>query len=90
MSEKLPEFFTTTGADASGSSTGKTSTGNTFLENTRESPKLLPVLVLNFGGVSALQYCTGNFYGSDHLEMRLNSLNRDLFKPFRSHRGLLG
>ena len=25
----------------------------------------LPVLVLNSYAVSALQYCTGNFYGSD-------------------------
>ena len=26
---------------------------------------LLPVLVLNFGEFSALQYCTGNFLSSD-------------------------
>ena len=26
----------------------------------------------------------------DSLRMPLNSFNRDMFKPFRSHRGLLG
>ena len=30
------------------------------------SIKLLPVLVLNLGEVSALQYCTGKFLGSDY------------------------
>ena len=39
----------------------KTSTGNNFLEIPEISPTLLPVLVLNSGGVSAPQYCTGNF-----------------------------
>ena len=29
------------------------------------STKLLPVLVLNFGEISALQYCAGNLSGSD-------------------------
>ena len=33
------------------------------------SQKLLPVLVLNFGDVSALQYCTSNFYGSNLLTL---------------------
>ena len=36
-----------------------------FLENTRDSPEVLPVLVLNLGGVSAPQCCTGNSYGSE-------------------------
>ena len=29
------------------------------------SPILYPVLVLNIGGVSALQYCTGDLYASE-------------------------
>ena len=54
-------FTTTTGADAS-----ERFLVIIFLENTREFPEtLLPVLVLNFRAISALQYCTGNFFGSD-------------------------
>ena len=30
-------------------------------DRAENSQKLLPVLVLNFGEISALQYCTGNF-----------------------------
>ena len=41
----------------------KISTGNTF---PRKYQKLLPILVLNVSDISALQYCTGNFYGSDY------------------------
>ena len=29
-------------------------------------------------------------FGPNYQEMHLNSLNRDMFKPFRSHSGLLG
>ena len=40
-------------------------------------------------------FCTLGFFfftvkGPHNEEMRLNSLNRDMFKPFRSHRLLLG
>ena len=31
------------------------------------SQKLLPVLVIKFGGISAFQYCTGNSSGSEYL-----------------------
>ena len=56
-------FFTTTSADASGRGKKlKPVLVISFLENTT-SQNLLPILVLNFGDVSALQHC--NFYGSE-------------------------
>ena len=45
-------FLTTAGADLSGRSTRKTSTGKNRLETWKNSQKLLPVLVLNVGEVS--------------------------------------
>ena len=39
----------------------KTSTGNNFPRVPGNAQKLLPVLVLNFGEISAPQYFTGNF-----------------------------
>ena len=47
----------------------KTSTGNNFLD-VREFPELVPVLVLNFGDVPALQYCTGNFVSASSIGLR--------------------
>ena len=51
-----------------GAAAVKTGTGNNvprkvimFLEMPEISPKVLPALVPKFGGVSALQYYTGNF-----------------------------
>ena len=63
-------FLPTTSADASVRSTEKKSTDDNFPQKIPDnSEKLLPILVLHFGDVSALQCCTGNFYGSECLSL---------------------
>ena len=48
-----------------------TSRDGCLLQIPESSTRLLPALVLNFGEISALQYCTGNFLGSEFREIIL-------------------
>ena len=43
----------------------KTNSGNNFLEDTENSQELSTKTVVNLGESSALQYCAGNFQGSE-------------------------
>ena len=62
----------------------KISTGNTFLEFPENSTKVLPVLVLNLGDISALQYCTGNFLGSES-KSPMNQYHRGRPRPSNNY-----
>ena len=46
-----------------------------MLEN---SQKVLPLLVLNFWEISALQHCTGHSLGSDSLRPYIDGVQNDL------------
>ena len=72
-------IFTTTGADASGLSTGNKKTVLVIISSNlpENSQKWLPVLVLSFGDVSALQCCAGNSYGSETRNNQLGSACND-------------
>ena len=63
-------------------------TGNRFLENTRESTKLLLVLVLKFGHISASRYCTRNFFGTEEQPLKKTLLERKAI--LRATLGILG
>ena len=75
-------YITTTGADALGRSTGKNPVlVMIFLENTSELPEIITSTGGDFCEISALQYCTGNSFGSEKELTEYQSLKPYSLKP---------